>query len=84
VRDVPVPRALAELRGPLQGSVDLPARIFWSGPDPRVVRWNLADPACRHAASYYPPTAAFVRRAVSISASAARPARLTSARVAGM
>ena len=32
VRDVPVPHALDELRGSLQGSVGLPARLFWSGP----------------------------------------------------
>lgn len=31
----------------MQGSVGLPARLFWSGPDPRRVRWNLADPARR-------------------------------------
>jgi hypothetical protein len=43
VRDVPVPHALDELRGSLTGSVGLPARLFWSGPHPRSVRWNLAD-----------------------------------------
>lgn len=43
VRDVPVPRALDELRGPLTGSVGLPAALFWSGPRPRAVRWDLAD-----------------------------------------
>lgn len=47
VRDVPVPRALDELKGPLRGSVSLPARLFWSGPDPRAVCWNLANPARR-------------------------------------
>jgi hypothetical protein len=47
VRDVPVPRALNELRGPLTGVVGLPARLFWSGPDPRAVRWDLADPGRR-------------------------------------
>ncbi|HET9256884.1 MAG TPA: hypothetical protein VFO16_17050, partial [Pseudonocardiaceae bacterium] len=47
MRDVAVPRALDELRGPLQGSVGLPARLFWSGPNPRGVRWDLADPARR-------------------------------------
>ncbi|GAA5169032.1 hypothetical protein GCM10023321_64000 [Pseudonocardia eucalypti] len=47
VRDVPIPHALAELSGPLRGSVGLPARVFWSGPDPRAVRWNLADPQRR-------------------------------------
>lgn len=44
VRDVPVPHALDELRGSLEGSVGLPARLFWSGPNPRQVRWDLADP----------------------------------------
>ncbi|MGH3788237.1 MAG: hypothetical protein ACRDRG_17205 [Pseudonocardiaceae bacterium] len=47
VRDVPVPHALDELRGPLQGTVGLPARLFWSGPNPREVRWDLADPIRR-------------------------------------
>lgn len=44
VRDVPVPGALDELRGPLRGLVALSARLFWSGPDPQSVRWDLADP----------------------------------------
>ena len=43
VRDVAVPRALDELRGPLSGRVALPATLFWSGPRPRAVRWDLAD-----------------------------------------
>lgn len=47
VRDVAVPRELGELRGKLSGVVALPARLFWSGPDPRGVRWDLADPARR-------------------------------------
>ena len=47
VRDVPVPRALDELRGPTTGIVGLPARLFWSGPNPRAVRWDLSDPARR-------------------------------------
>jgi hypothetical protein len=47
VRDVAVPRDLGELRGRLRGVVALPARSFWSGPDPRGVRWDLADPARR-------------------------------------
>jgi hypothetical protein len=47
VRDVLVPHTLSELRGPLVGSVGLPARMFWSGPDPRAVRWDLADPERR-------------------------------------
>jgi hypothetical protein len=54
VRDVSVPHALDELRDSLQGSVGLPARLFWSGPNPlwsgpnpREVRWDLADPIRR-------------------------------------
>lgn len=44
---MPIPRALDELRGPLKGVVGLSARLFWSGPDPRAVRWDLADPGRR-------------------------------------
>lgn len=44
VRDVELPRALTELTGGLSGEVGLPARLFWSGPAPRDVRWDLADP----------------------------------------
>ena len=47
VRDVPVPPALDELQGSLQGSVGLLARLFWSGPHPREVRWDVADPTRR-------------------------------------
>jgi hypothetical protein len=47
VGDVSVPRTLNELRGSLQGGVGLPARLFWSGPNPREVRWDLADPIRR-------------------------------------
>jgi hypothetical protein len=43
MREAAVPAGLDELRGPLRGMVGLPARLFWSGPDPRGVRWNLAD-----------------------------------------
>jgi hypothetical protein len=39
--------ALTELRGSLHGSIGLPARMFWSGPNPRDIRWNLANPARR-------------------------------------
>ncbi len=42
-----MPRELSELRGRLRGVVALPARLFWSGPDPRGVRWDLADPVRR-------------------------------------
>lgn len=47
VRDVQVPHDLDELRGPTHGTVGLPARLFWSGPDPRAVRWDLSDPSRR-------------------------------------
>lgn len=47
VRDVPVPHGLDELRGSLRCSVGLPARLFWSGPNRREVRWDLADPIRR-------------------------------------
>jgi len=43
VRDVAVPHGLNELRGPLAGQVALPGTLFWSGPRPRSVRWDLAD-----------------------------------------
>jgi hypothetical protein len=42
-RRVPVPTSLGELRGPLEGVASLPARLFWLGPDPRRVRWDLSD-----------------------------------------
>jgi hypothetical protein len=47
VRDVALPRSVDELQGALQGVVGLPARLFWSGPDPRAVRWDLSDPSRR-------------------------------------
>jgi hypothetical protein len=40
---VAVPHALDELQGEMDGIVGLPARMFWSGPDPRAVRWDLSD-----------------------------------------
>lgn len=42
-----MPHGLDELRKALHGSVGLPARLFWSGPHPRDVRWDLADPGRR-------------------------------------
>ncbi len=39
--------ALDELRGTLTGVIGLPARLFWSGPGPRAVRWDLANPGRR-------------------------------------
>jgi hypothetical protein len=47
VRDVQVPRDLDELQGALEGVVGLPARLFWSGPNPRAVHWDLSDPSRR-------------------------------------
>ena len=47
VRSAPVRQALSQLSGPLAGSVGLPARMFWPGPNPRTVRWDLADPTRR-------------------------------------
>lgn len=41
---MPVPHVLQELHGRVRGAVGLPARLFWSGPDPWAVRWDLADP----------------------------------------
>jgi hypothetical protein len=38
-----VPGSLSDLRGRLDGVISLPGRLFWSGPDPRTVRWDLSD-----------------------------------------
>ena len=38
-----VPRALTDLRGPTTGTIGLPASLFWSGPHPREVRWDITD-----------------------------------------
>jgi hypothetical protein len=43
MREAPVPTTLDELRGGLVGLIGLPARLFWSGPDPSGVRWDLGD-----------------------------------------
>ncbi|HEY3261608.1 MAG TPA: hypothetical protein VGJ95_15295 [Pseudonocardiaceae bacterium] len=47
IRDVELPRTLDELRGPTTGTVRLPLRIYWSGPDPENVEWDFADPGRR-------------------------------------
>lgn len=47
VRDVELPRSLDELRGPTSGSVRLPLRIYWSGPDPQGVEWDASSTAGR-------------------------------------
>lgn len=47
VRDVELPRDLDELRGPLDGVVRLPLRLYWSGPNPQAVEWDLATPEGR-------------------------------------
>lgn len=38
-----MPESLDELHGRLRGEVGLPASVFWSGPDPRAVRWDLSN-----------------------------------------
>lgn len=40
LRSVIVPDSLDDLRGPASGVVDLPVRLYWSGPP----RFDLADP----------------------------------------
>lgn len=42
-----MPHVLSDLGGALAGVIGLPARLFWSGPDPRGVRWDLSDSARR-------------------------------------
>ncbi|MDN5917322.1 MAG: hypothetical protein L0I76_19860 [Pseudonocardia sp.] len=44
VRVVVVPHSLDELDGALSGLIGLPTRMFWSGPAPATVRWDLSDP----------------------------------------
>ena len=43
-RAVAVPDSLDQLTGTLTGIVGLPTRMFWSGPAPEAVRWDLSDP----------------------------------------
>jgi len=45
IRDVELPRSLEELRGPTVGTVRLPLRLYWSGPDPGAVEWSLDESA---------------------------------------
>ena len=48
IRDAELPSDLGELHGPTTGVVRLPLRIYWSGPDPENVEWDLAkDADCR-------------------------------------
>ena len=47
IRDVELPRDLSELRGPTSGTVRLPLRLYWSGPDPQHVEWDLGVPQRR-------------------------------------
>ena len=47
VRDVELPRSLDELRGPVTGVVRLPLRIYWTGPDPESVEWDVSNPQRR-------------------------------------
>ncbi len=41
VRVVELPLSLDELRGPTRGVVQLPLRLYWSGPDPENVEWDV-------------------------------------------
>ena len=47
VRDVELPGDLTELRGPTTGRIRLPLRLYWSGPDPEHVEWDLGEPQRR-------------------------------------
>ncbi|MBA3906712.1 MAG: hypothetical protein H0X35_08540 [Pseudonocardiales bacterium] len=47
VRDVELPSSLDELRGPTSGVVRLPLRLYWSGPDPQSVEWDIKLPQRR-------------------------------------
>ena len=40
---VELPRGLDELHGPTAGTVRLPLRIYWSGPDADHVEWDLGS-----------------------------------------
>src|SRR5215475_16192947 len=42
IRDVAVPRDLSDLRGPTVGVTRLPLRLYWSGPAPQQVEWDLS------------------------------------------
>lgn len=42
-----LPASLDELRGPTSGVVRLPLRIYWSGPDPEAVEWDVETPERR-------------------------------------
>jgi hypothetical protein len=44
---VELPCSLDELRGPLSGTVRLPMRIYWTGPDPESVEWDMSSPQRR-------------------------------------
>jgi hypothetical protein len=42
IRDVELPDDLGELHGTLTGVVCLPPRLFWTGPAPQAVEWDLS------------------------------------------
>lgn len=42
-----MPRSLDELRGPTSRVVRLPLRIYWSGPAPESVQWDMSQPERR-------------------------------------
>lgn len=41
VHDPELPAAVDDLGGPLAGEVHLPLRVYWTGPDPEAVAWDL-------------------------------------------
>jgi len=38
---------MTELRGPVFGVVRLPLRLYWSGPAPQEVEWDMSRPSRR-------------------------------------
>ena len=41
-QDPDLPSMVDDLHGPLDGEVQLPLRVYWTGPDPEAVNWDLA------------------------------------------
>ena len=41
-QDPELPAAVDDLGGPLAGEVHLPLRVYWTGPHPEAVTWDLA------------------------------------------
>jgi hypothetical protein len=42
VHDPELPTAVSDLHGPLAGEVHLPLRVYWTGPEPEAVSWDLS------------------------------------------